>query len=616
MKTITDYIKQWFEITGFNWDTGSWKFHLAEFNYQTDYNNRNLKEMIEKYNSEKLAFFVLRSDVNQYMKKKVSLQEVREGKFNDLLHLIDEIEKSEYNKDLREFRKNLELFMAKPNVLGNISDDDICEAIADVSMLSFMNFECLQTSGRPVKTETRISKDIFVVGSIGELILKASSMPDGMFLAFVTRDKDAESYFSLILKSNGNIVSINDRAPEKFFGQNKRRRTDRYTEDKAYSMFPYESVLETTYKESGVHVLVDSTKPKSENMSFDDFSIEEGMRFYIGCILVLSILKDKVYGPDQIVWTTALTNANVPLLESKALITRENRDIVEAYNRNLRIEIPIEEITKEPEVGNGNTSATLFREWFSPDMVDNRENWADVIPDILENDPEEFLSDMDNLKRCIILRERENLVKRMENRMDNYLANHGNGREARDFFRKTVLERKDIVLRNLMPTLSKIEKWKNEPYELYTRRSYDKDFEENQAFMPFNILGENCSAVEKLSKSKCWYTAYLQDDGGICNLQFTWNPVDIRDICDLLGMEEKDMPKEMRGWKSPNTGGNRTYGNSILDFTDPCQALNNPLYRRERFCMYNSHDKTFDPRGMFSLKIVSSKRQWRKTYAN
>ena len=609
MNTVSDYIRRWFDITGFDWDAGSWRFTLMDMQYGTTANNLLLKEMIKKYNSEMLAYCVLKNNVREYLQMKVKLEDVRTGKFKDLLEFADELESSRLNVKLDEFRSSLEHFMAKPNILGSVSDADICQAISDVGTLRHLSFDCLLTSGKPIVRQTRISKDVMVAGSSAELLLKASSMPDGMFLAFVTRAKDAESYFSLVVKSNGNIMSVNDMPKETFFGQNRMRRNDRYTEDKAYSIFPYESVLETTYKEHGAHVLVDTSRPKSDSLSFDDFSLDEAMRFYIGCILVMSALDGKTVEKEDITWTTALTAANIPLLESKALITAENRQLVESYNREFRVEIPREDLVYPPVLRSDdrfytdkeNTSTRLFNEWFRPEMVDDHDDWSCLLPEILEKYPGEFLSSMDSMKKSIILHVRQKLVEKLEDEMDEYLDAHGDGEEAKAWFRRMLAERKETVLANLSDRLRNPECWTNEPIEMLRHNRCNTWFQ-NRIYLPYNL---DTPRVDKPARSGYYSVVYLKDDGGICNMVLSFCPRHISEICALLGLTEDEVPKEMRGW---HKDGNRTQGNPILSFTDPCQTLDSALYRR----WHEGYKSCYGE--MFDFAITMSRRQWRKTY--
>lgn len=46
MDTVTDYIKRWFEITGFDWDAESWTFTLLDLKYGTTENNGNVHPVV------------------------------------------------------------------------------------------------------------------------------------------------------------------------------------------------------------------------------------------------------------------------------------------------------------------------------------------------------------------------------------------------------------------------------------------------------------------------------------------------------------------------------------------------------------------------------------------
>lgn len=608
MDTVTDYIKRWFEITGFDWDAESWTFTLLDLKYGTTDNNILLKRMIQKYNSEMLAFCVLRNSVSDFLQMKVSLEDIKSGKFDAVLHFANEIEKSSLNGKIEEFRRNLELFMVKPNILGSITDADICKAISSVGPLENLNFDCLVSSEKPFEVQSRISREVVVVSSTAELILKASGMEDGMFLAFVTRAKDAESYFSLVVKSNGNIISVNDHFKELFFGQHGCRRNDRYTENKAYSIFPYQSAIDATYKEDGVHDIIDTAKPKSDNLSFDDFSIEEAIRFYIGCILISYRISGKTVQKKDVVWTTGLATCNIPLLESKALITAQNRELVQSYNSQFKIEIDRDELTFVPFecvkdfLGERNTAATLFREWFTPDMVEDRDNWSSALSDILAHYPNEFMGSLEGIKKAIIQNQRAAIKAKIEKKMDDYLLEHGDGKEAIEFFRTMVEQRKEIVLKNLDSVLRNPKSWIKENAKIEMRSSHDGYvyWQDNWTFYPFN--DKNC--LKETEKDRC-ITSYLADEGGLCNMRLDWKALHVDQILNLLSLKESELPKELRGWKNRS---NSCRGNSILDLTDPCESISNAITKNSR----SHHDARYYH--MFEFTIAMSRRQWRKLY--
>lgn len=600
-------VDRWFEILGYDEDSSTIVLHFDDRRNAASEANRLLSKMRKKYKSDMLLFCVLRHTVELHKDVHISVREALGPQFRTFASFLEEVENSPLNSNVTQFRKALEKFVTRPNHIGEISDDDICARISEVASLRHISDECLKSSGLPVKLETGISKDVIVAPTLGELLLKTAGMPDGMVLGYVTPRKANEGFFSLMYKSNGNIVSVNDRPVEEYFGQFGvlSGRNDRYTEDKAFSVFPYESVLNMTFKESGVHTLVDNAEVKKENMSFDDFTVDEALRFFVGCLLISSVLAGATYKADQIRYTTALTKDNLPLLESKALINPGNRDIAETYNI-LKLEISDTLITSPPkeyrDLCGKNTAATLFREFYTPDMADLHSDYSEVLPEIRREYPNEMIRKKEDLEAAVLHDIRRKLRDKIQMRIDAYYHEHGDGAEGIEAYRKIVAERKDVLLKNLTEkyNLRDAGRWEKESLVIYMYSRSGK-YHVNREYLPLNDL-EN--VVEKDSSASTRYSrygkAYLKDEGGMCNMVFEWKPYHVEEICAMLEISEKDLPKEMRGYTRNR---NSTARNSLLDITDACESLQNGYI--------SASNRIYNP---FNVTIAMSKKKWNSVF--
>ena len=607
MTDANSMVDRWFEIIGYDEDSSTIVLHFDDRRNAASEANRLLSKMRKKYKSDMLLFCVLRHTVELHKDVHISVREALGPQFRTFAAFLEEVENSPLNSNVTKFRKALEKFVSRPNLIGEISDDDICARISEVASLRHISDECLKSSGLPVKLETGISKEVIVAPTLGELLLKTAGMPDGMVLGYVTPRKANEGFFSLMYKSNGNIVSVNDRPVEKYFGQFGvlSGRNDRYTEDKAFSVFPYESVLNMTFKESGVHTLVDKAEVKKENMSFDDFTVDEAFRFFVGCLLISSVLAGATYEAEQIRYTTALTKDNLPLLESKALINPGNRDIAETYNV-LKLEIPDNLITSAPkeylDICGKNTAAILFREFYTPDMADLHSDYSEVLPEIRREYPNEMIRKKEDLEAAVLHDIRRKLRDKIQMRIDAYYHEHGDGAEGIEAYKKIVTERKDVLLKNLAEkyNLKDAGRWEKESLVIYMYSHGEKYYVNRECF-PLNDL-EN--VVEKDSSACTRYSrygkAYLKDEDGMCNMVFEWNPYHVDEICAMLEISEKDLPKEMRGY---NRNRNSTARNSLLDITDACESLQNGYM--------SAPNRIYNP---FNVTIAMSKKKWNKVF--
>lgn len=607
MTDVSAMVDRWFDIIAYDEDSDRIILHFDDRKNEASEANRLLSKMRKDYNSDMLTFCVLRHTVELHKDVRITVREAMTPQFANFMEFVNEVEQSPLNENVTHFRQSLEKFVARPDLVGEIPDADICQRISEVGPLRNLADECLRSSGKPMAPQMKISKDIVIAPSLGELLLKTAGMPDGMVLGYVVREKASEGFFSLMYKSNGNIISVNDRPVERYFGQFGvlSGRNDRYTENKAFCMFPYTSVLKMTFKEDGVHDLIDKAEVRKEHMTFDDFTIDEALRFFVGCLLISSRLAGKVYEDKFVKYTTELTRDNLPLLESKALINPDNKDIAQIYN-NLKLEIPDESITSPPkkymDICGRNTSTTLFREFYTPDMADLHSDYSEVLPEIRREYPNEMIRKKEDLEAAVLHDIRRKLRDKIQMRIDAYYHEHGDGAEGIEAYKKIVTERKDVLLKNLTEkyNLKDAGRWEKESLVIYMYSHGEKYYVNRECF-PLNDL-EN--VVEKDSSSSTRYSrygkAYLKDEDGMCNMVFEWKPYHVDEICAMLEISEEDLPREIRGY---NRNRNSTARNSLLDITDACESLQNGYM--------SAPNRIYNP---FNVTIAMSKKKWNSVF--
>ncbi len=610
-KTVNQLVDRWFDIVGHDGEDKPIRLYYDNYRNKAAEANRLLSRMRKEYSSDILTFCVLRFALEAHLDIRLPVRDAMSDGFRNLVSFYDEVSESPHNSKVTEFRLALERFIARPNLIGEQTDDFVCRSIAEVGPLQGIGYECLRSSGRPLSPVTSVAKDLIIAHSLGELLLKTASMPDGMVLGYVVREKDNEGFFSLMIKSNGNIVSANDRPVEKYFGQFGilSRRNDRHTEDKAFSVFPYESVLEITFREDGVHDIIDSAKVRGESLSFDDFTVDEAVRFFVGCMLITSRLSGRTWEDSQTLLTTSLFRDNLPLLESKALVNVQNRQVTEQYSA-MEIRIPDHEIVRPPLEGRNsddtfygrNLSPVLFSEWFRPEMAELREDYNDIMPDLRRRFPGEFVATEADLKKALVLHLRKGIRDKVQEAINTYYHEHGDGDEGLAAYRKIFLERKDRVLENLRPVLSDPERWEKQKLEVSVlttgRFGTEAKTQKFDGFLPFN----DPDLVDYKGSSGYYKHGYLKDGKGLCTMVFKWSPRDITEICSALGVTAQDLPREMAGWSLERNHG---YGNSLLSVTDPCEEIQNGYTASGLFGRWNNP---------FGFTIAMSKRAWNAAF--
>lgn len=121
--------------------------------------------------------------------------------------------------------------------------------------------EDLFLRGGEIKPTTNFSTNIHVFSWLAECLMALEKAEDGMYLCFIRNcdapkpeatedgkepeglEATADGYFGFYLKSNGNLLSINERVNESFPGEHKGHRNGRYSDKKQYNLFPYGSIF-------------------------------------------------------------------------------------------------------------------------------------------------------------------------------------------------------------------------------------------------------------------------------------------------------------------------------------------------------------------------------------
>ena len=87
-------------------------------------------------------------------------------------------------------------------------------------------------SHRPVEVVRFISTKIQLFNYMADCVLTLQNKaPDGAYICYINNNGTADGYFAIVIKSNGNLFSVNDRVPERYIGQHTRSRNGRWTED-------------------------------------------------------------------------------------------------------------------------------------------------------------------------------------------------------------------------------------------------------------------------------------------------------------------------------------------------------------------------------------------------
>lgn len=145
-------------------------------------------------------------------------------------------------------------------------------------------------------------------------LISLESAADGIYLCYIAEHGSAAGYFGFYLKSNGNLLSVNERVNEAFAGEHKRSRNARWTDEKKYRLFPYSFIMqfsEHDYKGYATKHIIDEDK-----LSF----MELGSDAYMPLILAMVMLNQKYVGRGlddlPLIYVDSLMPVNLKHIES------------------------------------------------------------------------------------------------------------------------------------------------------------------------------------------------------------------------------------------------------------------------------------------------------------
>lgn len=199
--------------------------------------------------------------------------------------------------------------------------------------------------GGPIQRVSNFSTHIHVFNQLAECLLTLEDSQDGLYLCYIKAFGSVDGYFGFYLKSNGTILSVNERLNEAYPGEHKLRRNNRYAEAKQYALFPYSYIFsfdETGYDYKGYatsHVI------DEDRLAFFNLKPEA----YLPLVIAMALLRNRYENfdvadlPVQFVDSLLPVNLALPLPGTEALAVRDTSMIAQV-NRELRLDFTTEDI--------------------------------------------------------------------------------------------------------------------------------------------------------------------------------------------------------------------------------------------------------------------------------
>jgi len=451
--------------------------------------------------------------------------------------------------------------------------------------------------GGPIGKITKFDTHIHVFERLAECLLAIEAANDGIYLCYINSGGTSDGYFGFFIKSNGNILFINERVNEAYQGQHKNSRNGRWSEEKKYNLFPYNYIFdfeEHDYKGYASKHLIDV-----EQLAF--FNLKP--KAYMPLVLAMVLLNTKYQNADTskmpIKYVDSLLSVNlaIPTPGIEALMVPENSAIV-AVNRSLELQMDTESIMNGEyakrfsdknrhysERGSFPTEPNIFVELYGEGFKIDTQHLLEAnkhlkcLPESTEVTKDmtpnaEFVGTQARMEVVAYSDVRIQLAEYIRDKMlEEYLAFGGKTgvtewydnllQASKDHILSLCVQKYNAVQEGTEKTVKSFE-WRNVAGTPLRFIDFDMDCKGYPVSSYIRVLPFNPPhARDKWGREDGRYVCPIT--GNLASMFFVFRFNDWSEIAKVFG--EENIPKIVKGWKSDKTG-HRGYGNSILDATD------------------------------------------------
>ena len=484
---ILDILNTWFKWSKFNPDQTS--FNILNNSYDIHrVTELALNVLNDIDTSGVISVLLLKEKYNKILKyTRVNLYDIIANP--DSMHA--ELEMYNYfNADVvKDAEKSLEYTVGRlyENVVGTplILDDSkevnivssLEEILKDITKLKI---DIYKTDGKPIKMQ-KYSQSIKVFNTLGEAVLTLENSPDGIYTCYINVANSADSYFGVFIKSEGTLISFNDRIDEVYPGQHNvlNRRNGRWSENKSDSIFPYEFILDFSEYCSKGYAMTYKVKDTHTNNSvlFKDFSTTNG---FFNLILGLLILKMKYDGKSftgELTYIESLIGERLGIVTSKnELMVMSGSSIVES-NRDVNITFSEDEIKNGIEEFAVSDYAknlySLYGQGFKPDYSQilspiNTQHLIEYTGNSSGNVRPEYVGSIDRIRAGAYHLVRQQLGDYIKKNIKDDIEQFGGKEACQKWLKHILVENLDTIILKLAYEYTKIEeKSKEYTHDLY-----------------------------------------------------------------------------------------------------------------------------------------------------
>ena len=520
----------------------------------------------------------------------------------------------------------------------------------------------LYMRGGPIQTIRNFSTKIHVFDRLADCLLAVEAAPDGMYLCYISCGGKAEGYFGFFIKSNGTILSVNERISEAYPGQHQMSRNGRHVEEKKFELFPYKFIFSFSDRD----YLGYAHKHSIDESKLEFCQLEPAA--YMPLILGMVMISNKLSGYDAkdlpIVLIDALFQQNLNkalpgsvdlAVVSKSAIAKpslsykpsfSSDDVVSGVltkrftDKSLpydeRGELPTEENIFVKLYGDGfelDTSKLLLSDQTLMLTSDEKPWVKDAVA------CNEFVGTQNKMDLIAYMQARAQLADYIRKRMAIEYNAFGGAKAVREWFKKAIQERKEQFYRLCVRKYHEVQNGCSAaPYDLYhpchlntpglsyvyyypdvpggcpkgaAWSKYPFNECKPSRFQSFENLKQNSYPEKDISKKLCPIT------GSLSSVCFYFQPGTWEELEFLFG----PVPKILRGWERKTV---RDFGNPLLRVTDKCSEIgtlfeddeqtknprvkNSKPWEKEQWSFPDEETIQDHPQTEFSFGIAFSKR--------
>lgn len=484
--------------------------------------------------------------------------------------------------------------------------------------------EDLFLRGGDILPVTNFSTNIHVFSWLSQCLMALEQAEDGMYLCFIrncdapkeedTEDSEskglnatADGYFGFYIKSNGSLLSVNERVNEMFSGEHKGHRNARYSNDKKYNLFPYSSIFSfSDYDYKGVATTHTIDDEKLEFLKLEATA-------YMPLVVAMMLLNNRYAGssvadmPLKYVDSLLPVNLEVPTPGTQALMVPATSSIAvnhKGFTLNMSSDdilnaVPAHRLSYNEDTKNRhyteygtfpegeNIFVKLYGEGFELDTAALLESNSHLkrltsaeLATTKETPNAEFVGTEIRFEIDAYKKGREQLAKYIRDKMFQEYVNFGGAAAVEKWYINALKENWDRILDLCVERYNRPKNgdWKNAKESGAFDILLEEDCKGNQPdlfrcssrrIFPFNGYnayypsgrpnynkGYNC-CINTENKASIFFTFQIRDWGEIQSL-----------------LQTEDIPKILKGYVEE---GHRGIGNSILKATDACTEIGTPF---------------------------------------